>query len=267
MADPSPESGPRGGPRTPEGKARSAQNALRHGLRAARFSLLPHEDPEEFRALVAELRARYRPADAIEQELVDAIAVAMWREARADRLEAELLADLPPADETRTCGSDLGKSAGRAGLATLVRYRAAAQLEHRRALALLEAHRRLAASRPVSREEDDEAPAAPEPPRPTVVGLRFEVREKENPLDTPLLRRLGRDPDLVLPVPGVEPRFWPKAQERATTGPFPPDGPQPYRRVPGLPWHMWWDHQHLLADPPAGAEPAPPSRGERARAA
>jgi len=98
------------------------------------------------------------------------------------------------------------------------------------------------------------------------VSLRFEEREKRNPLDTPLLRRLGRDPDLVLPVPGVDPRFWPKAQDRAVTGPFPPGGPQPYRRVPGLPWDKWWDHQHLL-DPPSVAAEAPRSTEGAARAA
>lgn len=251
-----PATAPRGGPRTPEGKARSAMNALRHGLRAARFALLPHEDPEAFRALVAELRGRYRPADAVEQELVDAVAVAMWREARADRLEAEALADLPPADETRSCGSDLASGAARAGLATIVRYRTAAQLEHRRALALLEQHRRLAALRPAA----GEAAAEPEePPRPAVVSLRLDERERRNPLDTPLLRRLGRDPDLVLPVPGLEPCLWPKAQDRALTGPFPPGGPQPYRRVPGLSWDLWWSHQHLLAEPPAAPPPAAPA--------
>lgn len=134
---------PRGGPRTPEGKARSAQNALRHGLRASRFLLLPHEDPEAFRDLVLELRRVHAPADPIERELVDAIAVAMWREGRADRLEAEALADIAPAEAARSCGTDLTGQPARAGLATLVRYRTAAQAEHRRALLLLEQHRRL----------------------------------------------------------------------------------------------------------------------------
>ena len=35
------------GPRTPEGKARSSQNARKHGL-FARDTLLPDENPEEF---------------------------------------------------------------------------------------------------------------------------------------------------------------------------------------------------------------------------
>ena len=40
------------GPKTPEGKARSAQNALRHGMRAEKHVVLP-EDAAEFGALVA----------------------------------------------------------------------------------------------------------------------------------------------------------------------------------------------------------------------
>lgn len=133
----------RGGPRTPEGKARSALNALRHGLRAARFALLPHEDAEAFRELVEGLRLAHAPDDPVELLYVDAIAVAIWRELRVDRLEAEILADIAPAEPGRGCGSDLAEPAARARLATIARYRAAAQAEHRRALKLLEEHRRL----------------------------------------------------------------------------------------------------------------------------
>src|SRR4051812_30598292 len=84
------------GPKTPEGKARSAQDALRHGLRARSFALLPEEDPAEWEQHLADLRAGYGPADAAEEKLVTALAVAMWKEARADRQEAEVLAAIPP---------------------------------------------------------------------------------------------------------------------------------------------------------------------------
>lgn len=196
MAETADPARPRGGPKTPEGKARSAQNALRHGLRASRFLLLPHEDPEAFRELVEELRRVHAPADPVERELVDAIAIAMWREARADRLEAEALADIAPAEPERSCGTDLTGQPARAGLATLVRYRSAAQAEHRRALLLLQQHRRLrreaAAAEPAPRREtaahlESESPtgvaaARPEPevveplPLPGRVGLRERAR-------------------------------------------------------------------------------------------
>lgn len=151
----------RGGPRTEEGKARSSRNALRHGLRAAHFTLLPEEDPAAFKALVAELRRVHAPVDPIELLQVDAIAIAIWREMRADRLEAEALADIPPAEPGRSCGSDLADAARRAGLATILRYRAQAQAEHRRALLLLEKHRRLRAAGPGARPSLPAAPALP----------------------------------------------------------------------------------------------------------
>jgi hypothetical protein len=191
MAETADPARPRGGPQTAEGKARSARNALRHGLRASRFLLLPHEDPEAFRELVEELRRVHAPADPIERELVDAIAVAMWREGRADRLEAEALADIAPAEAARSCGTDLTGQAARAGLATLVRYRTAAQGEHRRALLLLEQHRRLrraahaeAAAREATRPRATAAPEPPAseplagepPPLPERIGLRERAR-------------------------------------------------------------------------------------------
>ena len=57
------------GPATPEGKARSALNGTRHGLRGATFALLPDEDPAEWAAVLAGYLARVRPADAAELAL------------------------------------------------------------------------------------------------------------------------------------------------------------------------------------------------------
>ena len=44
------------GPKTAEGKARSARNALKHGLRAEKYVVLPEEDADEFAGLEAEVR-------------------------------------------------------------------------------------------------------------------------------------------------------------------------------------------------------------------
>ena len=79
------------GPNTPEGKARSAMNAVKHGLRAREFCLLPEEDPEEWRQHVHDLMDGYRPVDATEEKLVTAIAATMWKEIRADRFDAEAI--------------------------------------------------------------------------------------------------------------------------------------------------------------------------------
>src|SRR5215207_9293233 len=84
------------GPKTPEGKARSAMNALKHGLRARTFGLLPGEDQAEWALHLRDLRAGYGPVDAAEEKLVAALAAAMWMEVRADRQRAEVLAAIAP---------------------------------------------------------------------------------------------------------------------------------------------------------------------------
>jgi hypothetical protein len=52
------------GPKTPEGKARSAQNALKHGMRAEKHVLLPDEDAAELAGFEAALIAELAPVGA-----------------------------------------------------------------------------------------------------------------------------------------------------------------------------------------------------------
>ena len=77
------------GPVTTEGKARSSRNAFRHGLCSPAI-LAPGEDPAAFAALLEELRAEHAPRTASEALLVERLAVAFWKLARCDRLEATL---------------------------------------------------------------------------------------------------------------------------------------------------------------------------------
>jgi hypothetical protein len=79
------------GPRTEEGKARSSQNALKHGLTSNKSLLLPDEDEEEFRRFEAGLKHTYMPLDALEADLVDDIISIQWRRKRAAFLEARIL--------------------------------------------------------------------------------------------------------------------------------------------------------------------------------
>ena len=77
------------GPRTPEGKAKAAQNALKHGL-LAQAALLPSEDGTSFQVFVDELLKELQPVGAIESLLADEIVNLAWRLQRASRVEAGL---------------------------------------------------------------------------------------------------------------------------------------------------------------------------------
>ena len=83
------------GPKTPKGKARSAKNALRHGLLSAADVVVTTGDgaerPEEFRALLDRLIMQFDPRDVIEQSLVERVAACFWRLRRALRFEAGAL--------------------------------------------------------------------------------------------------------------------------------------------------------------------------------
>ena len=64
------------GPRTPEGKARSSQNARKHTFNPTGFAILRVETPETLANLRADAIARYQPADSQELFAVERIALA-----------------------------------------------------------------------------------------------------------------------------------------------------------------------------------------------
>jgi hypothetical protein len=64
------------GPKTPEGRARSAQNALKHGMRAEKHVVLPEEDVSEFAELEAALIEELAPIGALQTVLARRGAVA-----------------------------------------------------------------------------------------------------------------------------------------------------------------------------------------------
>ena len=79
------------GPRTPEGKARSSLNAVKHGLTAAQI-LIPSESADEFESHAASFRDRFAPVDSVESFLVDQMIVAAWRLRRTRFLESKIYA-------------------------------------------------------------------------------------------------------------------------------------------------------------------------------
>ena len=76
------------GPRTPEGKATSSRNSLKHGLSTGTL-LIPGEDPAAFEAFRAALHQEHQPANVTEQLLVDDLAQSHWLRQRALRLQNE----------------------------------------------------------------------------------------------------------------------------------------------------------------------------------
>ena len=79
------------GPATPEGKAASRTNAFRHGL-LSQDIVIAGEDPEKFDYLIGELEAELGPVGFQEAELVERIAVFMWRLRSLHRVEAGIFA-------------------------------------------------------------------------------------------------------------------------------------------------------------------------------
>ncbi len=80
------------GPKTPEGKNRSSQNATTHGCTAARMDRpLRHESPVHHAEILSGLMESWQPANAMETMLVNAIADAWIRMERSSRWETTVL--------------------------------------------------------------------------------------------------------------------------------------------------------------------------------
>ncbi len=77
------------GPRTDEGKQRSSQNALKHGLFSTKSFLLPGESQEEFDKLLYRYNRHHQPKGPIEEDLVLHLAHTEWRRRRIPALEVD----------------------------------------------------------------------------------------------------------------------------------------------------------------------------------
>jgi hypothetical protein len=78
------------GPRTPQGKARSSQNARKHGFTASTFAVVRLEDLQEVAHLRDDLIAVYQPVNSQELFALERMALAQQAILRAARLEAGL---------------------------------------------------------------------------------------------------------------------------------------------------------------------------------
>src|ERR1700712_1975530 len=76
------------GPKTPEGKAASRMNAVRHGLCTTVMLAMPGEDQHAFDTLRNGVFNSFRPADTAERVLVEQYVSIAWRLRRIGDAEA-----------------------------------------------------------------------------------------------------------------------------------------------------------------------------------
>jgi hypothetical protein len=84
------ESSPPASGRTPEGKARSAMNALRHGL-TARIVVLPTEDMDAYKAFAKEIVDSLDAQTPVERQFAQTVADNQWRINRIRSIEDGML--------------------------------------------------------------------------------------------------------------------------------------------------------------------------------
>ena len=77
------------GPKTEEGKSRSRWNALKHGVLSQRLVVFNENDGQTYTLLLENLRRDLNPGNALEEILIEKIAMAYWRLSIAYGHEAE----------------------------------------------------------------------------------------------------------------------------------------------------------------------------------
>lgn len=220
------------GPKTPQGKARSSRNALKHGF-FAQTALLYYESPEDYVALRDAYIAEYDPQGPTEMHFVMEMANAQFRLRRVRGMEADLIQKSITRD---VCASGLSTGEVQAEafrtladtsdvLQILQRYEVMFRRQYERALRLLWEHRDRR-----RRQSESARPASPAP------------RSLLNPealkaLHALLLAPVPEETENLRNEPEPEPSPFPATTSPLSTGPAVPPP---------------------AAKPPKSARPAPP---------
>jgi hypothetical protein len=193
------------GPVTPEGKAISSRNALRHGL-LAQTVLLSNEEAETFEALFYLLVERFSPLDDIEMSAIEEMAAAHWRMRRVMSIEQGLLDAALLADQEKGTVNAFTDPASQTTLALLQRYEARFQHMYNRALRRLLLLRKFPARTPEPNEPTDPNVCNTELPEPAPI----EPPEPADPLaEPPVEAQIELTDPLVAPQTSMDPGFAP----------------------------------------------------------
>ncbi|MBS1875082.1 MAG: hypothetical protein JSU00_17840 [Acidobacteria bacterium] len=139
------------GPRTPEGKAASSKNAIKHGL-TARQVVITGENQADFDALLQDIADDRKPVGELEIQLVGEVAACTWRLARARAKEMFFL------EKASLFDAQFQNSFER-----LLRYMSAIERQHNRALVRLDRLQN-------DRRNRESQPAPEEAPKAMAVG-------------------------------------------------------------------------------------------------
>ena len=235
------------GPRTAGGKARSAQNARRHGFTASSFAVLRIEDVNELSILRAEAIHVYAPVNSEELFAVERIALCKLSILRAARLEAGMFTDIlnnslndnniqpyvaldgaleadPVICREQIRAFALANGFNRTmartnAFALFLRYQTLAERQYRRAVEEFTRLKRLRNELPnepiIEPEFQEYKPITPPPNEPTAAS---ETHEPEPPDDPDTYPPAADDPTPAPPL--------------VADPPPPPDPPDPDRRPP-----------------------------------
>jgi hypothetical protein len=125
------------GPLTAEGKRRSSQNAISHGL-LAKHIVMREESPEVFEAVMTDHLTRLQPADGVELGMIEEMVASYWRLRRAWAIETRLLEN---ETDAQTSGDSLDRMtkafsdlAATPSLGLMHRYQTRLHLNYQRAL-------------------------------------------------------------------------------------------------------------------------------------
>jgi hypothetical protein len=220
------------GPRTPEGKRRSARNAVTHGILTHPFTLWQDEPARTaFDKLYAAFLDELDPVGLLEGLLVERVAIAYWRLRRLARAESLALAGLQVNSQRPT---DVAHALPAApDLELYMRYHVTIERQLHRALGELE---RLQERRRAAEVEPAPASVSARPP-----SLRLTPRDRETLQNTDALKGEETWDDLIAEMtaefealgivpPRADPSPWDSVlpnepNSRSRAGPSPPKGP------------------------------------------
>jgi len=125
------------GPLTAEGKRRSSQNAISHGV-LAKHIVMHNESPEGFEAVMKDHLTRLQPADGVELGMVEELVASYWRLRRAWAIETRLLENETEAQASGDSLDRMAKAftglADKPALGLMHRYQTRLHLNYQRAL-------------------------------------------------------------------------------------------------------------------------------------